>query len=168
MARVYLAFALVLIGLGAGTIVESARMPRFAELGVSPLTAPGLTPALIGAVITLLGLVLCLRSLRSLRERAFMKSATAAAPRAPTRLERPAWRVGAVLALTLGYAGVLVGRVPFGVATATFVFAFVMCFDRDDDVGRVRRTGRALAIAVITAFVVVLVFERVFLVRLPS
>jgi hypothetical protein len=74
------------------------------------------------------------------------------------------------LALTLGYAGVLVGRAPFSLATFVFVFVFIILFDWRA-AAAARRTTRLLATAgvqaLLVAVAVTLVFERLFLVRLP-
>lgn len=70
------------------------------------------------------------------------------------------------LGVCLGYALGLVGRVPFWLATGLFVLAFVGWFGFER-----ARPARSVAIAAATALVtsaaVTLLFERVFLVRLP-
>jgi hypothetical protein len=68
--------------------------------------------------------------------------------------------------LCLVYALGLVGRLPFLWSTALFVFAFVgiFAFDRDRPV---RSLVSAAVMAIFVAVSVSLLFERVFLVRLP-
>jgi hypothetical protein len=64
----------------------------------------------------------------------------------------------------------LIGRMPFWVAAAIFVAAFVAAFEwRPGLDGRARVRGLAVAVVqgVVTGILVTLVFERVFLVRLP-
>ena len=61
--RADLVFSVVLTLVGAATLFESWRMPRLENLGINPLSAPGVTPALLGAVLTVLGLMLLGRSL---------------------------------------------------------------------------------------------------------
>jgi len=79
-----------------------------------------------------------------------------------------AWVFGA----TMLYALVLVGHgIPFWLATFLFVAGFILAFDADRqaDLGR-RGPGtalRACVYGVCTSAVVTLVFEYVFLVRLP-
>jgi putative tricarboxylic transport membrane protein len=66
------------------------------------------------------------------------------------------------------YAGVLVGRVPFWLASALFVFAFTAAFEWNR--GPERRARRILEAALIglgTGLAVTLVFEKLFLLRLP-
>ena len=74
-------------------------------------------------------------------------------------------RLVIMLLLTLGNAAAGVGRLPFGPVTALFVAAF--CWTFDDRSTPRRRATTAMLAGVLTAIVVVLVFERVFLVRLP-
>jgi putative tricarboxylic transport membrane protein len=64
------------------------------------------------------------------------------------------------------YAGLLIGRAPFWLATALFVACFVWQFTPDDATQR-RRLTVALIAGVLTSAVVTLVFQYVFLVRLP-
>ncbi|WP_270937089.1 tripartite tricarboxylate transporter TctB family protein, partial [Falsiroseomonas oryzae] len=66
------------------------------------------------------------------------------------------------------YAGVLVGRLPFWLASALFVFAFTMAFEWEKGpAGRARRIAEAALLGLGTGLAVMLVFERIFLVRLP-
>jgi hypothetical protein len=66
----------------------------------------------------------------------------------------------------LVYAGLLIGRAPFWLVTALFVAAFVGSFAPDGQAPR-RRVAVALLAGVLTSVVVTLVFQHVFLVRLP-
>ena len=72
----------------------------------------------------------------------------------------------ATLALTLVYAGVLIGRMPFMLATAVFVAAFTWVF-AEPDMPAFKRVWTAVLAGAFTALIVVVVFERIFLVRLP-
>jgi len=151
-----LAFA----ALGIATVVESLRMPAFAELNVEPYTAPGVVPGLLGAALALLGALLSLRAL--------------AAPRPAREAEEAAdhaWpRVAAAFALCMVYAGVLVSRVPFQLATFLFIIAFILAFELWDGNLRarwLRQTIVALVIAGLISFGVSYVFQAIFLIRLP-
>jgi putative tricarboxylic transport membrane protein len=147
-------FSLILIVFGGAAVFESWRMPRLENLGIDPLSAPGLTPGLIGLVVTGLGLALMARSLRS---PAVGKSE--GAPRG--------WgRFSVTLALCFVYAVGLVGWLPFWAATGLFVFAFVTVFTWVGEI-RLRQILFALILAAIVATTVMLLFERVFLIRLP-
>ena len=151
--RADLYFSVVLTLLGGATVFESWRMPRLENLGIDPLTAPGVTPALIGAVLTVLGLALLVRSL------------------ANRGGERPTpeqgWgRLLVTLVLCLAYAVGLVGWLPFWLATAIFVAVFVALFTFDRT-RPLRPLAMAVALAVVTAAAVTYLFEDIFLVRLP-
>ena len=166
MPRADFLFSLVLLALGLAAAVESCRMPRFGSLGVNPMTAPGLTPGLLGLVVALLGTALLVRSVRAGGWR-LSSGGTAAEPGARREALR---RVGLALVLTVGYAGGLVGRVPFWLATAGFVFLFVGVFEwRRGASAAARLRGLALAalLAGLTAAGVTYLFEEIFLVRLP-
>ena len=64
MPRADFLFSLLLIALGLAAAVEAWRMPRFENLGVHPMTAPGLTPGLLGIVVAILGAVLMAGAIR--------------------------------------------------------------------------------------------------------
>lgn len=128
-------------------------MDRFESMGGTLYTAPGLVPGLYGALMMLLGAALLLRAPRP------------AAAEAGDDGRLLNGRVAGALLLMLVYAAGLIGRVPFGVATAVFVAAFCAWFNTDAPPRRRYATAAALGLG--TALVVVLVFERVFLVRLP-
>jgi hypothetical protein len=138
-----------------GLVILAAawRMDRFDQMGATIYTAPGLVPGIFGLTLLLLGALLALRGFRARQH-----ASEVAAP----LLNR---RIGWTLALTLAYAIAAIGRVPFSIATAVFVASFCWLFA--DASTPPRRIAMALAAGVLTAVVVVLVFERVFLVRLP-
>jgi putative tricarboxylic transport membrane protein len=75
-----------------------------------------------------------------------------------------------LIATVLGtlYGGVLVGRLPFWLASAIFVFAFTATFEWERGRhGRMRRLVEAALLGLGTGLAVMFVFERIFLVRLP-
>ena len=75
------------------------------------------------------------------------------------------------IAVTLVYTLALVGHgLPFWLVTAAFVFAFIVLFDLPERRARgqaARGVAIAAVVAVATSAVVTLMFERVFLVRMP-
>lgn len=156
--RADLIFAVFLMALALAVLVESWRMPRLAELGVHPMSAPGLTPGLIGLVLAGLGLALLWRSLRPWPDDVVSEAAPG------TNLVW--WRALLALLLCLFYALGLLGHLPFLWATGLFVFSFVAVFSFDRK--RLLRSllGAAL-MAVAVAVSVSLLFEQLFLVRLP-
>lgn len=158
-------FSLLLTVLSLVVVIESWRMPRLEDLGVHPMSVPGLTPGLIGLVLLLLGLLLLLRSLRERRATAMAADAASPVPSKPA-VAGNAGRALLAVVLCLGYALGLLGRLPFAWATGLFVFAFVAAFGFERT--RPWRTlGGAAAMAVFTAIAVTLLFEQLFLVRLP-
>lgn len=143
-------------GFGLAIIAASWRMDRFESMGAQLYTMPGFVPGMLGGVLLLLGLVLMLRSWRrSLKH--------AGARDSEPLLNR---RIGITLLLTLVYAGLLIGRAPFWLATALFVAAFVGSFAPEGQ-APLRRVAVALLAGGLTSAVVTLVFQYVFLVRLP-
>ncbi|MEY2800483.1 MAG: hypothetical protein RL513_67 [Pseudomonadota bacterium] len=143
----------VWIAVGAVIVFESLRMERFESMGATVYTYPGFVPGLIGSVVALLGVVLLARGWR----------ARAVAADAQPLVNA---RVLIALGLALAYCLLLLTRVHFVAATAAFVAAFTFLFT-DPDQTRVRRLLVAGASGSATALVVFLVFQEIFLVRLP-
>ncbi len=149
------------VGFGLLVVGESWRMDRFENMGAVLYTMPGFVPGMIGAFVALLGVVLMLRGWRRgvAEGRSGGEAPASAAPLFNGR-------VLLTLLLSLLYAGVLIGRAPFWLVTALYVAAFVALFAPETH-SRARRAGVAIAAGVLTSAVVTLVFEQVFLVRLP-
>jgi hypothetical protein len=142
--------------LGLVIALAAWRMERFESMGATLYSAPGMVPGLFGAVLVVLGGALAWRGWRGIVPAG--ESTEGPGP----LLNR---RIGWMLLLALGYAALAVGRLPFWLATAAFVAAFCALFSERED--RRRRLAVALLAGALTALGVVLVFERVFLVRLP-
>jgi len=166
LVRADLITGVILLVFGLAVLAESYGMPRLEERNINPWTAPGIVPGVLAIVIVILGAALALRSLAAgaLRARSPLSEEEATEARAATV------RLFTCGALCLVYATVLVGRLPFWLATALFVFAFIVAFEwnsADNGATRLRRIGFAAAIAAATAIVIPYVFEYLFLVRLP-
>lgn len=140
---------------GLAIVVGAVRMDRFESMGAQLYTMPGFVPGMIGGLVALLGLVLMARG--------WARRAQEAAEPGEPLLNR---RILITLSLTLVYAGLLIGRAPFWLVTALFVAAFVGVF-APADMPQARRAIVALLAGVLTSAVVTLVFQYVFLVRLP-
>ncbi len=69
--------------------------------------------------------------------------------------------------LCLGYAAGLVGQIPFWLATFVFVALFVILFEWHSEGGRAWRIGIALVYGAAVSAAVTLVFQKLFLIRLP-
>ena len=157
---------LVLIALGIATVVASLAMPRFAELNINPYTVPGLVPGALGVVILILGGALFVRAARAggwrLIDRTAGRGSWWSAP--GTR------NLALAVALCLAYAAGLVGRAPFWLATFLFVAAFIATFEwpfARTQAERLRRVAFAVIFAAAVSAAVTLVFQEIFLVRLP-
>jgi putative tricarboxylic transport membrane protein len=154
--RVDLVTSAVLLVLGLTVVGLSLRMPTFVEHSGTGLTAPGIVPGFYGVVLAMLSVLLALRTLRRTD-----------GPRA-TKAGNDNGRLALAAGLALLYAGFLVGRLPFWLATALFVFAFIAAFEWPrGPAGRPRRLIEAAAIALGASAAVTLLFEDLFLVRLP-
>jgi hypothetical protein len=145
---------------GGAMLYGGWTMDRLEAQHINPYTAPGLVPGLLGAGLVLMGVLLFVRALRA---KAALAPAQADGDNDPARF-------AVSLALCLGYGLGLVGRAPFWLATFLFVFAAITVLQ-----WRERRAagslGRGLALAAAcaagTALGVTLLFQELFLVRLP-
>lgn len=145
------------IAFGVAVVVAAWRTDRMAAQGVPWFGAPGLMPGLLGLAIVLGGLLLTLRAFR--------------APREPAA-EALDWPVLSVtLLLSLGFAGLVLGHGPsFGVAAGLYLFihvAFLQWPERRAAGQTLRGLAVAAAVAVGGGVLIPLVFEQIFLVRLP-
>ena len=158
LVRADLATGIVIALIGLAVVVLSAGMPTFVERGVNPLTAPGIFPAIVGAVLLLCGTVLTIRSVRGGQGLSGEAAFTVSGVRA----------VAGTLVLML-VAVALVGRIDFWMVSGGFTLAFSAIF-LDWRVSGEALYARLAAVALtvaITAYAIPTLFERVFLVRLP-
>lgn len=152
--------------LGLATLIASIRMDRLEQQNINPVTIPGLLPGLLGIAMMLLGVVL---GLRSWRRGALHQPVPPADPLAREQRKRVVVATG----LCLGYAVVLIGRgLPFWIASSIYVTTSILVFQRMSSEPAERKLGpraiaKALAIGVGASVVIWLVFENLFLVRLP-
>jgi hypothetical protein len=165
-ARAELRQALGWAVLGAAILIASLRMDRLESQDINPYTVPGLLPALLGLVMLLLAGLLALRSWR--RGALAADLSKAAAFDAAT-----ARRVALVLALCLSFGVVLVGHgLPFWLAAALFVSIAIVSLQQP--LRRAAGRGLGLRDVVVAAVIglgaggaITLVFQQLFLVRLP-
>jgi len=158
-AQTDLISALLWMMLGAAMFWGGWTMDRLESQHINPYTAPGLVPGVLGIGLLILGGLLLLRSVRA----GGLAFTGGGWPQGPAL---SMGRVALAIVLCLGYAVGLVGRgLPFWAATAIFVFLAIVLFlwpDRGP-----RGAVVALACAVGTAAATTLVFQEIFLVRLP-
>lgn len=164
-ARTDLITAAVLLAFAGAAFAGAWAMPTFTDQGGDPFTAPGIVPGFYAVIIGGLSLLMGVR----------------AVPRGALRPDGgppPDWRevegtsnlrLALAALLGLGLVFGLIGRVPFWVAAAVFVAGFAILFEwpftpREQ---RLRRIAGAIVLGIVTGVAVTLVFERVFLVRLP-
>ncbi|HCR96294.1 MAG: tripartite tricarboxylate transporter TctB family protein [Halomonas sp.] len=166
LSQADLVTGIVFVVLGLTVFYLSWTMPRLESRGIHPSTIPGLVPMILGGLLALSGLLLALRSWRQGAGRHFspLNSLRAMLANEESR------RLLAMLILTLSYALILVGWLPFWMATFVYVFVSIVLFERyltDKPVPLARCLILAGIQSVVVALVVTLVFQEIFLVRLP-
>jgi putative tricarboxylic transport membrane protein len=145
---------------GAAVLAASWRMDRLESLHINPWSAPGLMPGVLGALMIVFGAALFVRAL-----------ARGGAEIEPTHASGS--RVSLAVFLCFGYAAGLLGHgLPFWLTSGAFLFAAILAFrwlDRDVEarpsLGRLAASSAAIALG--AALAIGLLFEQVFLVRLP-
>ena len=157
-ARADLWTGVVLLALALAMTAGAWGMDRLEMRRIHPLSAPGLVPGMLG-----LALAVCAVVLIAGAGRRGLANPLAGAERGPTL------RLAACLALTLAYPLVLVGTLPFWLATALFVAAFVAAFEWEPRPvsGHARALGVAAVMGLIAGPLTAFVFQELFLVRLP-
>lgn len=166
MIRADFVTGLALILVSLYVVFESWRMPRLDHLKVHPLSVPGLVPAFLGIVIFIFAVILVIRSVLAGGHR--LAISLQATRRLLSQPENQRLLLTAML--SIGYAGFLVGTIPYGVATGLFIFAFMVIFEWRRGMTRSQylRLGLVAGIlAVGTSALVTWVFESLFLVTLP-
>ena len=168
-AKADLMTGIVLFVMAVAVTWGAWTMDRLEARHIHPLSAPGLLPGLLGIALAISSAMLIVKSfwhpvpMPGGPEHVKEGNADATDAGGPTRL------LGAA-ALCLVYALGLVGRLPFWLATAIFVTAFITLFEWDrggDATRRFVRLGWALFLGLATGWAVSFVFSDLFLVRLP-
>lgn len=165
MPRADFITSLFLIAFGTGMLWGALAMPRFEERQIDPLSAPGIVPGFLAAVILLLAVMLLIRSIR----RGGYRLAQGGAETRARTLSPAVGRMLLCLALGLVYAVGLVGVLPFWLATFLFVTVFIVIFEWPL-VAPARRwlmAATAILQGVLVAAAVTLIFQELFLVTLP-
>ena len=152
--------------LGSAILIASVRMDRLEEQHINPYTIPGLLPGLLSVVMLMLGFLLFVRSWRrgglhpgvgeSMQERWIATK-----------------RIIMVLGLCATFAVILVGHgLPFWLAGASFVTVAILTLQHAKRVaaGQKLTLRKVLTTALIglgAGLMITLVFQEIFLVRLP-
>ena len=165
MHKADFATSIVLIAFSVSTLALSLDLPRLEHRNINPWTVPGLVPGFLSAVILILGIVLLVRSvIRGGHRLGITGKGLAGFFKSETFFR---------LALTIGwsvvYAILLVGTIPYWIATFIYVVAFILIFElRPREKPPLRRTILlALVEAAIATAIVASVFQYLFLVDLP-
>jgi hypothetical protein len=168
--------------LGAAIFVAAWRMDRLGHQGISPWSAPGLLPGVVGAAMIVFALGLAVQTWLAaapvdsdetdigVNSGANIGVDRNAAPNEPLE---PSGRLGSSLAALMGvlFAGASLGRGwPFQLEAALFIVTFTAVFSwrawRAE--GRLARGLMVTAVvATVAALAIGALFEWVFLVRLP-
>lgn len=151
---------------GLAVLVLSVTMDRLESQNINPYTIPGLLPGMLGIAMMFVGGVVAVRS---------MKRGAFDHARVPfTEHQREVRkRVWSVVALVTVYSVVLVGHgLPFWLASAIFVTGSILVLQRmgrDPEERKLtpRTCSKAVVIGVLAAAITQVVFQEVFLVRLP-
>jgi hypothetical protein len=154
------------VAFGLAVLVLSVTMDRLESQNINPYTIPGLLPAVLGVAMMLVGGIV---AIRSWRRGAFDH------PREPfTPHQREVRkRVWTVVVLVAIYSVVLVGHgLPFWLASWIFVTGTIVILQRMSQDPQERRLtprfwAKALVIGVLASVITQVVFQDIFLVRLP-
>src|SRR4051794_2498910 len=156
--------ALGWMALGIAILIGSVMMDRLEKQDINPYTIPGLLPGLLGITMTILGALLAARSWRP-----HLLATTGKAP--VSRAEQ--MRILLVLGLCLTFGVLLVGHgLPFWLAAAIFVTTaiFALQYQVRKSTGQqltLREFATTAAIGLGAGIAITIVFQEIFLVRLP-
>jgi hypothetical protein len=158
--------ALGWMALGIAILIGSVMMDRLQNQDINPYTIPGLLPGLLGIAMTILGALLAARSWR-----AGLLSPAIHADASAGRAERR--QILLVLGLCLAFGVGLVGHgLPFWLAAAIFVMVAVVSLQArqrqsSGEKLSLRMVVTAAAVGLGAGLAITLVFQEIFLVRLP-
>ena len=163
--------AVVLVTLGLATLYGAWTMDRLEIRRIHPASVPGLVPGGLGLAIAICGALLLIRSVRLGGHRPL--SGDGSFVQWLRSIE--ARRLALATVLCLVYPLLLVGWLPFWLATGLFVFAFIVVFEwlpQDGEAAPSPARRRAILFwaavqAALVAAIVSIVFQELFLVRLP-
>lgn len=165
MAKADFITSVILTAFGIAVVVLSIQMPTMADFNQSKFSAPGLVPGFIGAMLTLLSLSMMFRSIkrRGMMEIVPKGSLKELLAQESTR------RIMKTLGLCVLYA-LLLGKLWFPIPTFFFIFIFIMLFEYDFKAAfspQRKKVLVAFIIALLSTILVTLVFQGLFLVKLP-
>ena len=167
MPRADFLTSIFLIIFGIIVLVISIQMPRFEEQGVNPFSVPGIVPGFLGGVVAFLGAVLFIRSIMrkgyklGLNRQAFKNFISAEMTK----------RFAVTILVSIAYGWGLLGHMPYEIATAIYVFAFILIFDikwKQELRPQWKKILIAAFVAILVGGIVGTTFRYLFLVNLPG
>ena len=165
MAKADFITSIVLLAFGIAVVVMSIQMPTLADANQSKYSAPGIVPGFIGVMVTLLSLVMFIRSIKR-------KGMVDMVPKGTVKnlfAQETTMRILKTTLICVAYT-ILLGKIWFPLATFLFIFAFIFLFEYDFKGAfkpQLKTVIIAFIIAVVATFLVTLVFQGLFLVNLP-
>ena len=166
MAKADFLMSILLIVFGITILVTSINMPRYEKMDVNPYSVPGVVPGFLGAVISFMGLALFIRSLLRKGYKLGLNGQTLKS----WAKEDSTRRLMLTLGLSMLYALVFIGLLPYSIGTVLFIFAFIVIFEYNKGIAlkeQKRMIWKALLTAVISGLSIWGVFRYLFLVSLP-
>ena len=155
-------FSIVLIAFGITATALARQMPVIPR---DPYSAPGVLPTLLGIIIAGLGIVLLIRSLIRTKGRVWVPGKSFKA----FFYDSATQRMLITIVLCILYVFFL-GKILFPLLTFLFVFAFIIIFEYNLEIP-IKTQRRiflmAALVAVCSSLSITLVFQYLFLVRLP-
>jgi hypothetical protein len=157
--------ALLWIAFGVAVAIAAWRMDRLESQDINPYTIPGLLPGFLGLALILFGGVMLIRSWRA-------GALTPAGRGHPNRMTASELRrFGIITALCVAFGVGLVGHgLPFWAAASLYVATTIatLQYPQRKAAGQVvRGIVVAIVIGLCAGWAITLVFQDIFLVRLP-
>lgn len=158
--------SIILITFGGWIIVHAINMPRFKEFGANPFSVPGIVPGILGTIITVLSLMVFIRSIRKMGYRLGITGSVV-----KNTIQNPSFkRMVATCLICVIYGSGMVGYINYYLATFLYVLMFLVLFQLDRSkpifVQHKMIIG-ALTQSMLVAAAVGAVFRYLFLVDLP-
>ena len=157
---------IILIAFGVWIVVHAIHMPRFKEFGANPFSVPGIVPGILGTIITVLSLIVFIRSIRKKGYRLGINGTVV-----KKTLQNPSFkRMMATCLICVVYGLGMVGIIDYYLATFLYVFMFLVLFQLDRSkpiLVQHKMIIGALTQSVLVAGAVGVVFRYLFLVDLP-
>jgi len=154
--------SIVLIAFGIAVTTLARRMPPIPR---DPYSAPGVLPTLLGIIIAGLGLVLLIRSIIRTRGKVGVSGASFKAFFEDTSTRR----MIVTIVLCISYV-VLLGEIFFLPLTFLFIFLFIVFFEYNFKMHiktQIKKLLIAALVALCSSVAITMVFQYLFLVRLP-